>query len=509
MLFPDHHADRRPEAPAYVIDGVAVDYRTMVDNSIRTANLMRDIGLVPGDVVAILLPNVPGLLDIAWSAQRSGLRYTSVASHLTAEEIAYILTDSGAKVVFTCTALADVAAAAIAMVSPTPLAAFSIDGEAAGLPDLRPARDAQPAVPNGPESEGVDLLYSSGTTGRPKGVAATLGQAPLGTLSGTAPFLINTWGFDESTVYLSPAPMYHSAPLRTSMAVQRMGGTVVIMPKFKPEPALELIAKHQVTHTQMVPTMFVRLLQLDDEVRLAHDVSSLRAVIHAAAPCPPSVKQAMIAWLGPIVDEFYSSTEAPLVTLIRSEEALARPGSVGRPVLGTPHICDDEGNVLPVGTPGTIWSEGGVDFEYLNAPEKTAATRNELGWRTVGDLGYLDEEGFLYISDRRDDLILVGGVNVYPQEIENVLIEHAAVQDVAVIGVPDLEYGQRVAAFITPNPGHEASDALAQQIIADTADRLSRVKQPRIVEFVDELPRTPTGKLLKRVLREEYKAESR
>ncbi|RYJ04828.1 MAG: acyl-CoA synthetase, partial [Actinomycetales bacterium] len=222
-----------------------------------------------------------------------------------------------------------------------------------------------------------------------------------------------------------------------------------------------------------------------------------------------SVKQAMIAWLGPIVDEFYSSTEAPLVTLIRSDEALERPGSVGRPVLGTPHICDEDGTELPTGVPGTIWSEGGVDFEYLNAPEKTAATRNDRGWRTVGDIGYLDDDGYLYISDRRDDLILVGGVNVYPQEIENVLIEHPAVHDVAVIGVPDDEYGQRVAAFVTPAPGYTASSELAARIVDDVKEQLASVKRPRLVEFVDELPRTPTGKLLKRVLRDELGAAPR
>lgn len=503
MFFPDQYAERTSHAPAYVIDDVVVDYRTMVDNSIRTANLLRETGLEPGDVVAILLPNVPGMLDVAWAAQRSGLRYTAVSSYLTAEEIAYILDDSSARVLFTNTDLAAAATEALALL-PAPPVAYSIDGEAAGLSDLRPLRDAQPSTPTGPETEGVDLLYSSGTTGRPKGIAATLTQAPLGTLSGTTPFLINTWGFDETTVYLSTAPLYHSAPLRTSMAVQRTGGTVVVMPRFKPEVALALIERHRVTHAQMVPTMFVRLLQLDDEVRLGHDVSSLRAVIHAAAPCPPSIKQAMIDWLGPIVDEFYSSTEAPLVTLIRSEEALARPGSVGRPVLGTPHICDEDGRPLPTGVPGTIWSEGGVDFEYLNAPEKTAATRNSKGWRTVGDIGYLDDDGYLYISDRRDDLILVGGVNVYPQEIENVLIDHPAVHDVAVIGVPDAEYGERVAAFITPAPDHEPSEALAEQIISDVRDRLASVKRPRVVEFVGELPRTPTGKLLKRVLRTEY-----
>ncbi|MDR6173834.1 long-chain acyl-CoA synthetase [Nocardioides zeae] len=509
MDFPDTHAERTPDKVAYELGATQVTYAELVDDSIRIANLLRERGIADGDVIAILLPNVVGLLEVAWAAQRSGLRYTAIAERLTVNEIAYILADSGARALFTATSHAAVAAAALAEVD-RPVAAFTVDGPAAGHEDvfeeLRPLLAARPARPTGPEREGVDLLYSSGTTGRPKGVAATLPNAPLGTAPGTAPFLQATWGFDADTVYLSPAPLYHAAPLRTSMTVQRFGGSVVVMPKFDAAEALRLVEARRVTHTQMVPTMFVRMLQLPEEVRAAADLSSLRAVIHAAAPCPPDVKRAMIDWVGPIVDEYYSCTEAILLTVIRSAEALERPGSVGRAVLGTPHVLDADGNELPPGEHGTIWSEGGLDFSYLNAPEKTAATRDERGWRTVGDLGYVDADGYLYLSDRREDLVLVGGVNVYPQEAENVLVAHPDVADAAVFGVSHPEYGAEVRAVVQLRPGLDPSRERAEALLEHVRERLTRVKCPRTLDFAEELPRTPTGKLLRRVLKEQYAA---
>jgi len=256
----------------------------------------------------------------------------------------------------------------------------------------------------------------------------------------------------------------------------------------------------------MVPTMFVRMLQLPDEVRASADLSSLRAVIHAAAPCPPDVKRAMIDWVGPIVDEYYSCTEAILLTVIRSAEALERPGSVGRAVLGTPHVLDADGTEVAPGEHGTIWSEGGLDFSYLNAPEKTEATRNERGWRTVGDLGYVDADGYLYLSDRREDLVLVGGVNVYPQEAENLLVAHPDVADAAVFGVPHPEYGAEVRAVVQLRPGLDPSPERAEALLEHVREHLTRVKCPRTLEFAEELPRTPTGKLLRRVLKDRYAA---
>lgn len=503
MDFPDFHASRTPNKAAYVVGEIVVTYREMVEKSIRIAHLLRGQGLAQGDVAALLLPNMPGLLDVAWACQRSGLRYVAISDRLTAAEIAYILDDSGAQALFTCRQYAAQARAAVAEVRQE-IRIYGVDGEAPGIVSLEAATKDLPTIPGGFECEGADLLYSSGTTGRPKGVATHCDFLPLGNPPGTAPFLQTTWHFDEHTVYLSPAPLYHAAPMRTCMTTQRFGGSVLIMEKFDAEAALTLIDEHRVTHTQMVPTMFVRLLQLPDEVRASYDVSSLRAVIHAAAPCPPTIKRAMIEWVGPIVDEYYSSTEAILMTLIRSEEALERPGSVGRAILGTPHIVDAEGNELPAGVPGLIFSEGGLEFEYLNAPEKTAQTQNGRGWRTVGDIGYLDDEGFLYLSDRREDLVLVGGVNVYPQEAENRLLEHESIADAAVFGVPHPEYGEEVMAVVQLRPGIEQSDDLTVDLIAFCRAELSAVKCPRSISFSATLPRTPTGKLLRRVLREEY-----
>ncbi|CAM3171367.1 AMP-binding protein [Nocardioides dubius] len=500
MSFIDDHAARTPEKAAYILGDQVVTYRELTDASIQIANFIRAQDVGPGDVVALLLPNAVGILEAAWACQRSGLRYTAISDRLTAAEIEYILRDSGAKLLITAQRYDAVVTAALAA-SSSPIPAYGIDGAGEGFADLRPLIAEQPTTPTGPESEGVDLLYSSGTTGRPKGVAARLDNLPLGTASGTGPFLQATWDFNEESIYLSPAPLYHAAPMRTSMTVQRFGGTVVVMAKFDAAEALRLIEKHQVTHTQMVPTMFVRMLNLPAEERDRADVSSLKAVIHAAAPCPPAVKRAMIEWMGPIVDEFYSSTEAILMTLIRSEEALRKPGSVGRAILGTPHILDESGNELPAGVPGIIWSEGGLDFEYLNSPEKTAGTRNEQGWRTVGDIGYLDDEGYLFLSDRREDLILVGGVNVYPQEAENLLLEHPLVLDAGVFGASHPEYGQEVRAVVQLKPGIEPSEALAEELIAFTRERLAKVKCPRVLEFSETLPRTPTGKLLRRELR--------
>lgn len=501
MDFPDWHAEQTPSKIAYTVGDASVTYRQMVDTSVQVGNLLHARGVRPGETVAILLPNMIGMLDIAWACQRSGLRYTAISDRLTASEVTYILGDSGAKALFTCSRHAATVRTALAELT-TPPAVFSLD-EAEGFESLSATIADQPTTPTHEESEGVDLLYSSGTTGRPKGVAARLDPVPLGTAAGTGPFLQKTWNFGADCIYLSPAPLYHAAPMRTSMTVQRFGGTVHVMEKFDAEAALALVERHHVTHTQMVPTMFVRMLQLPDETRSRYDLSSLRAVIHAAAPCPPAVKKAMIEWVGPIVDEYYSSTEAVLMTLIRAEEALERPGSVGKAILGTPHIVGPDGQEQPAGEPGIIWSEGGLDFEYLHDPERTAASRNDRGWRTVGDIGYLDAEGYLFLSDRREDLIIIGGVNVYPQETENTLLEHPAVADAAVFGVPNLEYGEEVRAVIQLLPGHTGSDELAAELIEFCKARLSSLKAPRSVTFADDLPRTPTGKLLRRVLRDD------
>ncbi|MGW0043392.1 AMP-binding protein [Rhodococcus sp. NPDC003348] len=503
--FPDTHAVTDPDRPAYIMadTGVVVTYRELVDDSRAIAALLWSRGMRHGDCVAILMENNAWFLKLAWAAQRIGLRYVTLSTRLLADEIAYILRDSGTKVLFTSARYLESAAGAAAEL-PATGHLFTIDDPGLGFENLSAAVASVPGSVAVEECEGVDLLYSSGTTGRPKGVIAELPLHPLGTPPGVAQLLHSRWGIDRDAVYLSPAPLYHAAPLRFNMTVHRHGGTSIVMERFDAERALELIERYRVTHTQMVPTMFIRMLKLPDVQRTGHDVSSLRVVIHAAAPCPPDTKRAMIDWLGPIVHEYYSSTENCLFTALDSREWLAHPGSVGRPLLGAAHIVDETGQELPAGEPGTIWSEGGLQFEYLNDPEKTAASRNDRGWTTVGDLGYLDEDGFLYLSDRRADLILSGGVNIYPREAEDVLVVHPKVADAAVFGVPHDELGEIVHAVVQPVPGVTAGPDLEEELLAFCRERLATYKCPRRIDFEAELPRHATGKLYKRLLRDRY-----
>jgi fatty-acyl-CoA synthase len=381
---------------------------------------------------------------------------------------------------------------------------IALDGAVAGADAYDELAAAEPATPLADEAEGVEFLYSSGTTGRPKAIKAALPLTPFGTPPGLVGLLEKLYAFGPDTVYLSPAPLYHSAPLRFNMAVHRLGGTTIVMDRFDPGWLLELVERYRVTHIQMVPTMFVRLLRLPEEERRRYDLSSLRIVTHAAAPCPQDIKQQMIDWLGPIVYEYYSATEVYLFTAIQPEEWLAHPGSVGRAVLGIPHILDDDGDEVPTGEIGTVWSEGGSQFEYHNAPEKTAESRNDRGWTTVGDIGYLDGEGYLYLTDRKADMIISGGVNVYPQEAENVLVGHPAVADAAVFGIPHEELGEEVKAVVQLVPTDRDPAELAAELIAYCHERLAKYKCPRTIDFADELPRQPTGKLYKRLLREQY-----
>ena len=478
-MFPDRFPT---EKPAYIMagSGEVVTYGELTERSRRGARFMRDQGAEHGDTVAFLLENHPRLLELAWAAQRAGLRYTAISPRLTRDEVAYILEDSGAKLLFHSAQTFEVAHAA-AKVPLIDLDTFDPQGEQ--LDD---------------EVEGVEFLYSSGTTGRPKAIKSELPFSPIGTPPAILGLFVQLYGFGEDMVYLSPAPLYHSAPLRFNMVVQRLGGTCIVMERFDPLGALELVERHRITHTQMVPTMFVRLLQ---QPRDRFDLSSLRCVVHAAAPCPVEIKAQMIDWLGPIVHEYYSSTEVHLFTAISAEEWLTHKGSVGRALLGKPHILDDEFNELPAGETGTVWSEDGPKFEYHNDPEKTAGSRSPQGYTTVGDIGRLDADGFLYLTDRRADMIISGGVNVYPQEAENALIEHPAVQDAAVFGIPHAELGEEVKAVV-----ELASPITEAELLDYLYTRLAKYKCPRTIDFTDELPRHATGKLYKRLLRDQYAA---
>jgi long-chain acyl-CoA synthetase len=487
--------------------GDTITYRRLVDRSRQAARLMRRLGAQQGACIALYLENHVTFLELAWAAQRAGLRYTTISPRLTVDEAAYIVDNSASVALFASAQTAD-SAKAVAQRCRGLTATVSVDGAAEGLLAYEALLEDEQPKPLDDEAEGVDFLYSSGTTGRPKAIETTLPLDPIGTPPAIVPLLEKLYGFDANTIYLSPAPLYHSAPLRFNMAVHRLGGTSIVMERFEPDLALELIDRHRVTHVLMVPTMFIRLLRLPEEERRRYDLSSLKSVIHATAPCPPEVKHQMIDWLGPIVDEFYSSTEIYLFTAIDARDWLAHPGSVGKSMLGVPHILDDDGSELPAHEIGAVWSEGGPQFVYHDDPEKTAESRSAQGWTTVGDIGYLDDEGYLYLTDRKADMIISGGVNIYPQEAENVLVGHPSVADAAVFGIPHAELGEAVKGVVELVPGLAGSEALEVELLTFCHQRLAKYKCPRSLDFTDALPRHATGKLYKRVLRERYTAQS-
>jgi acyl-CoA synthetase (AMP-forming)/AMP-acid ligase II len=508
IQHPSYHASVRPHKVAYRIaeTGEELTYLQLDDASNRGANLLRGAGLNATDHIALLVENSLDFFRICWSAQRSGVYYTAISTHLKPAEIAYILADSNSRIFFVSARLLP----SLAEVLPPLLERVRVitTGERVdGYDFLDDVLAAQPNVPVADEITGQDMLYSSGTTGRPKGVQAPFRGDPLGTILPLMDVLgMRMCGMGEDTVYLSPAPLYHAAPLRFTMLCGMLGATAVIMKKFEAQTFLELVREHRITHTQVVPTMFVRMLKLPDEVRAAADVSSLRSVVHAAAPCAVEVKQAMIDWWGPILIEYYAGTEGNGVTIIDSAQWLAHRGSVGRSLVGSVKILgeDKDGEPLPPGRVGDVYFADGPEFAYLNSPEKTAESRNARGWSTLGDVGYLDDEGYLYLTDRKSYTIISGGVNVYPQETEDVLIGHPAVVDAAVFGVPNDEMGEEVKAVVQRVPGERSDAELAEDLIAYCKERLSTIKCPRTIDFIDEMPRTPTGKLVKRLLRERY-----
>ena len=505
QYHPCFHAQTHPDKPAVIMtgSGTVVTYGELDAQSNRFAQLLRARGIGIGDTIALCFENHPEFFALCWGAQRAGIVYVAISSRLTPPEVAYIARDSGAKLLVGLNTLAHLLDAVAAEVPEVPQ--LRLGG--AGEHDLAAALATMPATPIADERAGCDMLYSSGTTGKPKGVRVPLPDEPaIGFSPSLVALTIGVFGFGFDTVYLSPAPLYHAAPLRWSMGVQRLGGTVICMEKFDPEAALEAIERYKITASQWVPTHFVRLLKLPAETRARYDVSSLTAAVHAAAPCPVPVKQAMIAWWGPILREYYAGTEGNGFVYISSEQWLERPGSVGRALVGTLHICNEQGDEVPVGTEGQVFFEGGGAFHYHNDPAKTRDATNQHGWTSLGDIGRVDEAGYLYLTDRKSFMIISGGVNIYPQEIENLLVTHPKVADVAVIGAPDPDMGERVVAVVQPADFAEAGPALAEELTAWLAPQLSRVKMPRQIDFRDELPREPTGKLFKRLLRDEYKA---
>lgn len=484
--------------------GETLTYSELDRRSNQHAHAFRQAGLGQGDVVSFVLGNEACYFELAWAAQRAGLYFVCISTKLTAAEAAYIISDSGSKLAIVASDVSVELAELRRLLPDVQLASLTaVSGEPQGW--LERAR-TYPVTPVADERAGVDMLYSSGTTGRPKGIRPPMpddgGICGHTSVSYVAERLC---GFDTETVYLCPAPLYHAAPMRWSMAVQKLGGTVVLMEKFDPEKALQLVERHRVTHSQWVPTHFVRLLRLPEETRTAYDLSSLKIAIHAAAPCPIPIKRQMIEWWGPVLLEYYGGSEGNGMTLIDSREWLLHPGSVGKSVVGMARICDDDGEPLAVGSEGMVYFEGGPDFAYHNDPAKTAEAHNSRGWTTIGDVGRMDADGFLYLTDRKGFTIISGGVNIYPQEIENLLVSHPRILDAAVFGAPDPEMGERVVAVIQPVEWSDATPEFAQELTVWLRSQLSGVKVPRQIDFEQQLPRHDTGKLYKRLLRDRYR----
>jgi long-chain acyl-CoA synthetase len=503
LRHPGIHAKTSGDKPAIVMAGsdATVTYRALEARSNQLAQLLRARGLAVGDHAAVLLGNHVSYLEICWAAQRCGLYLTPINYHLAAPEIGYILADCGARALIA----EDAATGLLSGLEPylsgidlrlavgDPLLGFEPYEEAiADYPDS-PVRD---------ETEGLLMLYSSGATGKPKGVVRPLSGLPFG--AGETEFTILLqlfYGMTESCVYLCPAPLYHAAPIRWVMAAHRIGASVIVMERFDAETTLQAIEQYKVTHAQFVPTHFVRMLKLPAAVRERYDVSSLRRVVHTAAPCPIEIKKAILDWWGPITHEYYTGSEGIGFCTIGPDEWLAHPGSVGRPIVSRVHVTDDSGTELGPGETGLVWFEGGPRFEYHNDPQRTAAAYNDQGWSTLGDIGHVDEQGYVYLTDRAANMIIRGGVNIYPREIEDVLILHPEVADVGVVGVPDPELGERVVAVIQPARFGDAGPELAGRLASYCAAHVARFKCPASFEFVTELPRLPSGKLPKRALR--------
>ena len=505
MIFPIDQASGDANRVAFQMceTGESVTFGQLEARANQVAQVLRGHGVARGAHIALLMKNHRRLLEACFGADRAGVYYTTISTRLMADEIAYIVRDCAARILVVSAELEDLVQQ-LKPLLPADLRCFALGAAVSGFQSWESVVDSASVEPIEDPAQGLDMLYSSGTTGRPKGVKWPMPPAPAGARTMLVQLLAPLFGYGRDTRYLSPAPLYHAAPLRHSMTVIKLGGTVFVMESFDAEQALRWIAHHRVTHSQWVPTMFVRMLKLPDELRLRHDLSSMRVAIHAAAPCPIEVKERMLDWWGPLIFEYYAGTENNGFCTITPLEWVQHKGSVGRASQGVLHICDEEGRELPVGETGLVYFSDGPQFEYHNDPIRTAQTRNAQGWSTLGDIGRLDAEGYLYLVDRRAFMIISGGVNIYPQEAESVLIGHPSVVDVAVIGVPHDELGEQVKAVVQLiDPAH-AGPEMAAELMAYCRQRMAGFKCPRSIDFDAALPRHPTGKLYKQLVRQRY-----
>ncbi len=505
MLFPIGAGPEASDRVAFCMcdSGESVTYAELDARANQVAHVLRDRGVMPGEHVAMLMKNQRRFLEFCFGADRAGVYYTTISTRLMVDEIAYIVRDCAAKVLVVSADLGD-AAQRLRAELPSDVRCFMVGWVDPGYESWESAVDAAPTSPIADQAQGLDMLYSSGTTGRPKGVKWPMPKAPAGQRTMLVNLLQPLFGYGPDCRYLSPAPLYHAAPLRHCMTVIKLGGTVFVMNGFDAERSLQHIERYRITHSQWVPTMFVRLLKLAESTRARYDVSSLRVAVHAAAPCPIEVKERMLDWWGPILFEYYAGTENNGFCTITPSEWLQHRGSVGRASQGVLHICDESGVELPAGQTGIVYFSEGPEFSYHNDPKRTAQSRNALGWTTLGDIGKLDDEGYLYLVDRRAFMIISGGVNIYPQEAENVLIGHPKVLDVAVIGVPNDDLGEEVKAVVQPVDADDIGPELEAELVAYCRERLAAYKCPRSIDFDTALPRHPTGKLYKQLVRARY-----
>lgn len=503
-----HHsiyAVSKPDKPAIILaaSGKTISWREYDQKVNKIAQYFKDIGLKEKDHIAILLENGETYLEIIDAAIDSGLLLTTISTYLKKDEMEYVINNSKSKIVITSEKFSDVAAQ---ILDCTPLVTHRlILGKAInGYDSFEETIARYDTSPIEYGNAGTFMLYSSGTTGRPKGIHWDLADISVGTIDPNLVTAFALFQINEETVYLSTQPLYHSAPAAFALGCLQAGATVILVEKFDAENALFSIQQYKTTHSQWVPTMFVRIMKLSEEKRLKYDMSSMKCMIHAAAPCPIEIKQQMIEWLGPVLFEFWGGTETGVVTLITSEEWMEHKGSVGRGFTANLHIMDEQGKELPPGEPGIIYMESGRKYSYFGEPEKTASARNTEGWTNIGDIGYLDKEGYLYLTDRKSFMIISGGVNIYPQETEDTMIMHPKVADVAVIGVPNPEFGEEVKAVVQPEKWGDAGPELEKELIEYVRSKVSHIKCPKTVDFMEELPRTPAGKLLKRLIKEQY-----